>query len=224
MAGLDISEKLRRSLGNGKPVPSETIAKLIAPYDSDKDGGVTKEEFAKFLASAGVGGRWFCELVAKTAWQRIEVNFSEPVTWIKIDLLAITVAEFMKLKPRPPKRIAITPAGAQGWEPLYYLDGTPVANDDGSVPDVPPGPNHLLKPSTPPAPNPVSPAKFKASNEPFTRPPQAARQPPAPAPRPGPRPPAAAARPVTSAPGAAPPRTPTAAPTRPGPRRPGPRR
>lgn len=229
MAGVDIPDKLRRALGNGKPIPWEQVAKLIAPFDADKDGAITKAEYSQFLAKSGVGGRWFCDLVAKVSWTMLEANFSEPVAWVKIELAAVTVAEFMKLRPRPPKRVAITPAGAQGWEPLYHLDGTPLADADGKVPDVPPGPNRLARsaPVSTASPTPVSPQKFKANNEPFTRPPAAAaaRSTPTAAPRPGPRPSSPPSRPVTSSPAAAPPRTPTAAPaSRPGPRRPGPRR
>ena len=68
------------------------------------------------------------------------------------------------------------------------------------VPDVPPGPNRLAHSAASPSPTPVAPQKFKANNEPFTRPPAAAaaRATPTAAPRPGPRPSSPPSRPVTS--------------------------
>jgi hypothetical protein len=209
VAGVNLPDKLRRGLGQGKAVPWESIADRMREFDSDKDDALTKQELAEFLNKSGAGGTWFSKVVADTCWRALESNFSEPITWIKIPVLAYWTSEFMKLPPRKAKRIRITPEGAQGYEPLEYLDGTAVET--------------LAQAMNPGAPQPVTPGQlpaaqvFKHAPEPFTRPPERPRAQPSAAPRGGAVPPPRPATGGASAGGRPAPRA--AAPRRPGPRK-----
>ena len=211
MAGVDLPDKLRKGLGQGKPVSWEIIAEKMRPFDRNNTSGLNKAELAEFLHKNGAGGIWFCKLTAETLWKAIESNFAEPVHWIKIEVLAFWTSEFMKWQPRRAKRVRITPESATGYEPLEYLDGTPVetGGQGGAAAATPNA-----------APQPVTgDASFRRAPEPFTRPPPPRPQPSA-APR-GPRPPAPPPRAPTSNPTSAarPGQARPAAPRRPGPRR-----
>ncbi|MCC7384370.1 MAG: hypothetical protein IT384_21165 [Deltaproteobacteria bacterium] len=186
-------------------MPAEVIAQKMAPFDRDGDGALSVGELTEFLSAAGAGGSWFCKLIATTSWRSLEANFSEPITWIKIDALAWWIHEYMKLKPRPAKRVRITPEGAQGYEPLEYLDGTPV--DPSAEPRAP---STAARGATP-----VLPGGKQV--EPLTRPPPQPRAQPSAASRgPGSTP---AARPATGEIARRPGPGRPSAPRRPGPRR-----
>lgn len=208
MAGVDLPEKLRRGLGNGQVVHPDVIAEKMRPFSKKEPDALTLDELAEFLSKgAHVGTPWFCKLVAKTMWHALEAYFSDPITWIKISQLAWWTCQYMAMPPRRAKRVRITPEGAMGWEPLEYLDGTPLESVEQAI-----------KGSS--VPQPVVPQNFKRAPEPFTRSPAQARAMPSAAPR-GPR---AGATPPPRAPTGEP-RRPTAAPARPAlPRRPGPRK
>jgi len=227
VAGLDIPSKLRRALGGGKPISAEQLSAKLAAFDKDQDGALTRDELAQAFVAFGCGGPWFCAIMARNVWTFCEMVVPPPINWIKITLLGPALAQFMQQQPRKAKRVAITPAGAYGWEPLYYTDGTPVDPNAVSIPELPskydalPPPARTAAPSTPPpAPAPAATAPRPGSMQaPAGVVPRAA---PSAAPR-GPQAPAG------RAPAAAPGRpAPTGAPARPAPptqaRRPGPRR
>lgn len=150
-------------------MPVETLSKMMYPYDADGKGGLSRAEYAQFLADHGVGGKWFCDLITRSTWQSIEAFFMDPILWIKVEAIAQAIHEFMKLKPRLAKRVHITPESAQGYEPMYYLDGTPVV----------PGTGPVKPPFTSPVPAaPVAPqSRVRGPAEPFTKSPGSARPP-----------------------------------------------
>lgn len=138
MAGLDIPSKLRRALGGPKNITPEQISAKLAAFDKDGDGALTREELAQAFMAFGCGGAWFCNIMARGVWSFCEMVVPPPVTWIKISLLGPSIHGFMQLQPRKAKRVAITPAGAYGWEPLMYTDGTPVdPNNTTVLPELP---------------------------------------------------------------------------------------
>ena len=167
MAGVDVPDKLRRALGKGQIVPVETLSTMMRPYDADGKGGLSRVEYARFLADHGVGGKWFCDLITRSTWQSIEAFFMDPILWIKVEAIAQAIHEFMKMKPRLAKRVHITPESAQGYEPMYYLDGTPVVPGTGPV--KPP----FTAPVAPAAPQ----SRVRGPAEPFTKSPASARAP-----------------------------------------------
>jgi hypothetical protein len=155
-------------LGKGQLVPVETLSKMMRPYDADGKGGLSRAEYAQFLADHGVGGKWFCDLITRSTWQSIEAFFMDPILWIKVEAIAQAIHEFMKMKPRLAKRVHITPESAQGYEPMYYLDGTPVV----------PGSGPVKPPFTAPPAAPVTPqSRVRGPAEPFTKSPVQARAP-----------------------------------------------
>ncbi len=232
MAGLDIPSKLRRALGGGKNITAEQLSAKLAAFDQDNDGALTREELAQAFVAFGCGGAWFCNIMARNVWTFCEMVVPPPVRWIKISLLGPALHNFMQLQPRKAKRVAITPAGAYGWEPLMYTDGTPVDPNGGTtLPELP-----SVYGDPPAALGNMSHRQTDRSHagEPLTRgpaPPPAPsgagpRGAPAAAPR-GPQAPAGRAPTATAgrpAPSSAAPARPTPSPAALTPRRPGPRK
>ena len=124
MPGLDLSAKLRRALGKGQIAPREAIAAKMVKYDSDDDGALLQHEFSAFLKANNVGGRWFCDMVAKTLWNFCTTWYSKDVTWIKIDALAWMLNNSMRERAQPIRRYKITPEGAMGYVPLEPMEGS----------------------------------------------------------------------------------------------------
>jgi len=167
VAGLDIPSKLRRALGNGKVIPYEAVLAKLQPYDKDGDGALSQKELAEAFVGFGCGGPWFCSIMAKAIWQACESVIPPPVLWIKTTLVAVSVWQFMQLQPRQARRVRVTPEAAYGWEPLTYLDGTPVDPNQKSIPMLPDEkwdgvPAALAIPQKPSAAPPPTPAKTAA--------------------------------------------------------------
>ena len=102
----------------------EAIAEKMADFDSDQDGALTQEELSLFLLKYRVGGKWFCEMVAKTLWNFCKSWYSRDVTWIKIEALSYMVFTSMHDRARPVRRYKITPEGAMGYVPLEPMEGS----------------------------------------------------------------------------------------------------
>jgi hypothetical protein len=124
VAGIDFAAKLRRGLGQGKIIPREQVAKAMEPFDVDQDGSLTRVELATFLRKANVGGHWMCEWMSKSLFALCEQWYATEIAWIKIEVLARVVHEAMSARPKPAKRIRITPGGVAGYEELEWLDGS----------------------------------------------------------------------------------------------------
>jgi len=122
--GLELASKLRRSLGRGKILPREEIAEKMTAFDGDNDDALTQEELVQFLMKYRVGGKWFCEMVAKTLWNFCKAWYSQDVTWIKIEPLSWMVFNAMHDRTRPVRRYKITPEGAMGYVPLEPMEGS----------------------------------------------------------------------------------------------------
>ncbi len=207
MAGLDVPSKLRRGIGQGNVIPAEVIGRKMLAYDEDRDGALLQHEAARFLLDHGVGGPWFCDMVARTLWNFCTTWFSRDVTWIKISALAWMLHNAMKAQPRAPRRYRITPEGAMGYVPLEPMDGKPTERAQRNPPPRGPG-----QASTSGAPSRGAPSGARPGG------PGPRGQAPSGGPRRGPAPagrPAASSGPSGARPGARPG-------PRPGPRRPGP--
>ena len=132
--GLELASKLRRSLGRGKIIPREAIAEKMAEFDHDNDDALTQEELVMFLLKYRVGGKWFCEMVAKTLWNFCKSWYSRDVTWIKIEALSYMVFSAMHDRARPVRRYKITPEGAMGYVPLEPMEGSRILEEPKSPP------------------------------------------------------------------------------------------
>jgi hypothetical protein len=164
--GLELASKLRRSLGRGKILPQEEIAAKMAAFDTDDDEALTQEELVLFLMKYRVGGKWFCEMVAKTLWNFCKAWYSRDVTWIKIEPLSWMVFNAMHDRQRPVRRYKITPEGAMGYVPLEPLEGSRILSEpkksDASPatseasPEAEPRPPRRAGPRRPPGGNPRS--------------------------------------------------------------------
>ena len=127
--GLELASKLRRSLGRGKIISQEDIAKKMVEFDQDNDEALTQEELSQFLMKYRVGGKWFCEMVAKTLWNFCKSWYSRDVTWIKIEALSYMVFAAMHDRARPVRRYKITPEGAMGYVPLEPMEGSRILEE-----------------------------------------------------------------------------------------------
>lgn len=127
--GLELASKLRRSLGRGKIIPREAIAEKMAEFDHDNDDALTQDELVMFLLKYRVGGKWFCEMVAKTLWNFCKSWYSRDVTWIKIEALSYMVFSAMHDRARPVRRYKITPEGAMGYVPLEPMEGSRILEE-----------------------------------------------------------------------------------------------
>lgn len=122
VGGFDVQVKLRRGIGGGKPVPEEELIERLKPFDKDNDGAIDRAELAEFFKKHRVGGPWLCNMLAGSIWKIAEISYVEKVAWIKIEGVAKLIHMFMSQPPRRPKRVRITPEGAQGYEPLETLE------------------------------------------------------------------------------------------------------
>jgi hypothetical protein len=210
VAGLDVSSKLRRGLGQGQVLSIEAITKQLSAFDADKDGALTRPEIVAFLKKHNAGGAWFCEWVAHNMWDVFKKLAGQDPAWVKIDMLAQMVHFTMQAKPRPARRVKITPESAVGYEPLEWLDGK--GGPPPKIPSVYDKDGPAVKPPSRPAGGPGpgapggAPSAQPSSGAPAGRagPAPRGRTPPQPGGRPGPAPRGAAPAPRRPGPGQGP--------------------
>ena len=152
MAGLDISAKLRRSLGQGSILSDEEVAEQLSSYDADGDGRVSKLELSQYFVANGLGGPWFCEMFATTIWRKVDQSFEEPIVGVAISALGRAIHQVMSQTQRPTRRYVITPEVFRGEAPRLDLADKPV--DELTL--SPPVPRTKLTPTRTPSARPGS--------------------------------------------------------------------
>lgn len=154
VAGLDLTEQLRRALGKGSALPAERIAEMMSAQDGDGDGAITFDELVELLRQRGLGGPFLCRVVAKGVWKTVEDRVLHPVDRIPVETVAHIFHTAMASSSRPDRRYKITPDAVRGLEPLQDLFGEPIERK------VPPSAPAEAKPA---APAPTAPEPASAS-------------------------------------------------------------
>ncbi len=156
MAGFDLPMKLRRSLGGGRICPEDHLIERLARYDGDNDGRLTPDELSRCLEDAGLGGSWYCGMLAKTMFKTTRVGLDDAPS-LRITALARVLHHGMSRVERPVRRYVISPEVMSGNAPRVGLDKKPV---DAPSPDA----KSALRPAAPrpegprgPAPRPEGP-------------------------------------------------------------------
>lgn len=139
MAGLDVGEQLRKSLGRGQVLSAEALSDLLANHaEPDDPDQIRFDGLVSFLTENRFAGGFLCRVVARGVWKTAENQHLQPQHALSRSRVAQVLHSAMASPPRPERRYRIEPDALRGLKPLEDLDGKPIHRPrPGAAPSAP---------------------------------------------------------------------------------------